>query len=199
MLMVRVTREGGEPKHMTIRSALKLIPREVNLGQFTAGLDNAGIVPVQLTDGTVATMQLMDEEKAEAADPQDNLPFDGPYVRPSKDDPPDPALAYRPIEVDPCYAHVKLNLEMFIDVAVSNVVDQDHAEQVIEEVFRGDKPPPEGFKIIFDIESLRAFMKNVHDMLATNGASDRLGPVQAVTMSFFSPQPIPQLVYQEKP
>lgn len=188
---IRVTRKGGVTMHMMLKPALKLISRQADLQHILGRLVNYETVEdIPLADGSTATMVLNHEEGPDPV--QQLIPFEGPYTHW-----PVQALAPKPTEL--MHGHVRILVSLDFDVAL-HAIDQEHAQQIIDEVCRGEEPP-EGFKVIFDPEEREQLARDLHSFLLDGDMASlaRRHVDHHQVTGWFEPELVRDLEYQEVP
>ena len=74
-------------------------------------------------------------------------------------------------------------------------IDEIHAERIIQDVLRGVRTPPAGFRVIFDADETRKFMEKLKGVFQT-GELAKAG-VADVLVTGFSHEP--QLLLEYRP
>jgi len=168
--------DGGSPRILSIRTAYNQVSDHVDLVPIAAALGVGQPITVTLKDGSLATFALTEN----VAQPE--LELDEP-------DPHYPVEALRQNNVAPLHrpfnAHCKvlLDLDVFVQCMA---LDQVHAERIIQEVFRGERSPPDGFRPVFDHDDTQAFTLRLRHVLDSSDVS-KIVARDALVTSFVDP------------
>ena len=180
--MITLTREGGSPAIMTPSAARKLLDSEANDIAFVfASLGVGETMRVKLTTGETATLRVTE-------DPADQTALELDPILENVDQAPTawPLTAKAVNRMRPHLAHAKAYVELDVDVALL-AIDEEDADRMIREVFRGDRMSPPGFHLIFDRGVTTLFMQNLRDVLSGEREIASLGVVEATVSGFANP------------
>ena len=174
-MTVTLTREGGSTTIMTPVAARKLLdPEGTNLMEVFAELGVGRKMRVRLLDGTFATLKLTERSE------QPELFDDGVWPLEATNDHRSPA------PTRPHYAHVRAMIDLDLNVALM-AIDEVHAERIIREVFRGERPAPPNFHLIFDVDTTRDFMNRLRAVFQGDDNIASVGIVEAMVTGFSEP------------
>ena len=180
--MITLTREGGSPAIMTPSAARKLMDSEANDIAFVFAMLGVGnTMCVKLTTGETATLR-------DTEDPPDQTALELEPILENVDQAPTnwPLAATKAENLRPHLAHAKAYVELDVDVALL-AIDEEDADRMIREVFRGERISPPGFHLIWDRGTTSQFVTNLRDVLQGTREIASLGVVEGSVTGFSNP------------
>ena len=172
---ITVQSADGSTAILSVRTALRALPDDVDLGALVANFGRGNSVRVVRKDGTEAVYAMTaaeDQPKPELSEP--------PLQWPSQTKPPSEVALRKPFN-----AHCKVLLG--IDVSVQcTAIDATHAERMINEVIRDAHPAPNDFRVVFEAGEVAAFILRLKRALET-GDLAHAGVTEVLVTGFVDP------------